>query len=146
MALVRGVGAYFALDDGGSPAGGSPATLTDISTWLDNIAGSSSMGEYDGTTFQPGVAVPVKTTVPGFADKGYALTGKWSSEVENFFAPIEGRQGLAYAYGPDGSASGKPLISGVCNVMSYSGPKAPVDGLVTFDVSLKVTSRIVSTF
>ena len=147
MRLVRGVGAYFGLDDGGSPVvEGSPATVTDISGWLDNIQGSSSMSEYDGTTFQPGVAVPVKVTVPGFADKGYALSGKWDADVENFFAPIEGRQGLPYIYGPDGTATGKPKISGLCNVMSYSGPKAPVDGLTTFEVSLKVTSRTVGVF
>jgi hypothetical protein len=146
MALVRGVGAYFALEDGGSPLGGSPAELTDISGWLDNIEGSSSMSEYDGTCFQPGVAVPVKVTVPGFADKGYTLSGKWSAEVESFFAPIEGMQGLGYAYGPDGTTAGKPMIYGVCNLMSYSGPKAPVDGLVTFDVTLKVTTRTVGTF
>jgi hypothetical protein len=139
---TRGVGASFKLADNA----GSPQTLTDISTWLNNIEGSSSMSDYDGTTFQPGVATPIKASVPGFADKGYTLAGIWSKAVEDFFSPIEGVQGLAYEYGPDGTTSGKVKISGLCNVMSYSGPKAPVDGLITFDVSLKVTSRTVGTF
>lgn len=146
MALVKGVGASFKLAD----AAGSPSTLTDISTWLSSIDPSSSPSEYDGTCFQPGVSSPLKATVPGFQDKGYALSGKWSPAVETFFATagseLEGQQGVEYEYGPDGTASGKPKISGLCNVMSYSGPKAPVDGLVTFDVVLKVTSRTVGTF
>lgn len=141
MALVKGVGASFKLGTVGSPTG-----LVDISTWLDNIEPSSSTGEYDGTTFQPGVAVPLKTTVPGFADKGYALSGKWSSDVEDHFGDLEGQQDISYEYGPDGTDAGKPKISGLCNVMSYSGPKAPVDGLVSFDAQLKVTSRNVGTF
>lgn len=139
---VKGVGASFKLAD----AAGSPETLTDISTWIKNIDGSSSMSEYDATCFQPGVSVPIKVTVPGFSDKGFSLSGIWTAAVEAFFGPIEGAQGLAYEYGPDGTTSGKPKISGLCNVMSYSGPKAPVDGLVTFDLSLKVTSRNVGTF
>jgi hypothetical protein len=141
MALVKGVGASFKLG-----SAGSPASLEDISEWLDNVDPSSSSGEYDGTTFQPGVAVPLKISVPGFADKGIALSGKWSADVENFFEALEGAQDVSYEYGPDGTSVGKPKIAGLCNVMSYSGPKAPVDGLVTFDVQLKVTSRSVSTY
>lgn len=141
MEPVKGIGASFWLDDGGSPV-----ELTDISDYLDNIDGSSNPSEYDGTTFQPGVQVPLKKSVPGFADKGFTLSGKWCAAVETFFAAIEGKQGLNYRYGPEGVVDGKPKISGLCNCMSYSGPKAPVDGLVTFDVTLKVTSRVVGTF
>jgi len=141
MALVRGVGASFKLG-----AAGSPATLTDVSGWLDSIQGSSATGEYDGTRFQPGVANPLKTTVPGFSDKGYQLSGKWDADVEDFFSPLEGVQDVSYEFGPDGTTTGKPKISGTCNVMSYSGPLAPADGLVTFTVTLKVNSRSVGTF
>ncbi len=137
----RGVGASFKLG-----SAGSPATLVDISTWLNNIEPSSSVGEYDATCFQPGVAVPLKSTIPGFADKGYALSGIWTPEVEAHFADLEGTQGVAYEYGPDGDDNGDTKISGTCNVMSYSGPKAPVDGVITFDVQLKVTTRTVGTF
>ena len=142
MDPVKGVGASFKL----SEDAGSPLTLTDISTWLDNIEPSSSTSEYDGTTFQPGVAHPLKKSVPGFADKGYSLSGKWSPAAETFFSAIEGVQGLGYEYGPDGTSAGKPKISGLCNCMSYSGAKAPVDGIETFTVELKVTSRTVGTF
>lgn len=137
----KGVLASFKLG-----SSGSPSTLVDISTWLKDIAGSSSMSEYDATCFQPGVAVPLKTTVPGFADKGYTLSGIWTAAVESHFADLEGVQGVEYEYGPEGTGSGATKITGLCNCMSYSGPKAPVDGLVTFDVTLKVTSRTVGAF
>jgi hypothetical protein len=137
----RGVGASFKLG-----SAGSPATLVDISTWLNNIEPSSSVGEYDATCFQPGVATPLKTTIPGFADKGFTLSGIWTAAVESHFAELEGLQGVAYEYGPDGATAGDTKIDGLCNVMSYSGPKAPVDGVITFDVTLKVTTRTVGVF
>jgi len=141
MALSKGVSASFKLG-----SAGSPGTPVDISTWLTNVEGSSSTSEYDGTTFQPGVAVPLKITVPGFSDKGYALSGMWSPDVEDHFEPLEGQQDVDYEYGPDGTTAGSVKITGLCNVMSYSGPKAPVDGLITWDASLKVTSRTVGVF
>lgn len=141
MSLHKGILASFKLG-----TVGSPATLVDISGWLDNIDGSSSTSEYDGTTFQPGVAVPLKVTVPGFSDKGYTLSGKWSPDVEDHFEDLEGVQGVSYEYGPQGTDPGSVKIDGLCNVMSYSGPKAPVDGIISFDVSLKVTSRAVGVF
>jgi hypothetical protein len=133
---VKGVGASFKLDNAASPN-----TLTDISTYLDSIQGSSSQEELDGTTFQPNVAVPVKNTIYGFADKGYSLSGKWSAGAESFFSGVEGLSGLDFEYGPEGTASGKTKISGRCSVGSYSGPIADVNGVITFTVEVKVTSR-----
>jgi len=138
---IRGIGASFKIDDAVSPT-----TLTDVSTYLDNIQGTSSPDRLDGTTFQPGVAAPLKVEIRGFDVKGFTLTGKWTAAAETFFSGIEGAEGLAYEYGPDGTASGKTKVTGFCNCISYSGPQSGVSSITTFTVELSVTSRSVGTF
>lgn len=138
---IRGSGASFKVDDAVSPT-----TLTDVSTWLNNIQGNSNPDRLDGTTFQPGVAAPLKTEIRGFDTKGFTLTGLWNASAETFFSGIEGAEGLAYEYGPDGTASGKTKITGFCNCISYSGPQSQVSGITTFTVELSVTARTPGTF
>ncbi len=138
---VKGIGASFKLDDGASPT-----TLTDVSTYLDNVQGSSSAEVLDGTCFQPDVQVPLKVELSGFSTKGFSLSGKWTAAAETFFAAIEGLQGLYYQYGPEGTTTGKKKIYGFCNCVSYTGPQSAVSGVTTFQVELKVTSRSVTTF
>lgn len=137
----RGIGTSFKIGDAGSPS-----TLNDVSTYLDNVQGTSSPDRLDGTTFQPGVAAPLKVEVRGFDLKGFSLTGKWTAAAETFFTGIEGVEGLDYEYGPIGTATGAPKISGQCNCISYSGPQSGVSSIVTFTVELNVTSRNSSTF
>lgn len=137
----RGIGASFKID-----TASSPSTLTDVSTYLDNIQGTSSPDRLDGTTFQPGVAAPLKVEVRGFDAKGFTLTGKWTAAAETFFTGIEGAEGLAYEYGPEGTATGAAKITGNCNCISYSGPQAGVSSIITFTVELNVTSRTSTTF
>lgn len=132
----RGIGASFKLD-----SGTSPTTLTDISTYLDNISGSSSGETVDGTTFQPGVATPLKTEIPTFVSKGYSLSGKWTAAAEAFFSAVETLTDLNYEHGPTGTTTGMKKILGLCNCTSYSGPIQGVDGVITFTVELKVTTR-----
>lgn len=143
---VRGIGASFKLSDIGSPGLGSPLDLNDVSSYLDNIQGNSNPDRLDGTTFQPNVASPLKVEIRGFDTKGFTLTGKWTAAAETFFASIEGAEGLAYEYGPEGTTSGKARITGFCNCLSYSGPQSSVTGITTFTVELSVTSRDVDTF
>jgi hypothetical protein len=139
MPAISGAGTSFKLHN-------SSAVLTDISTLLDGVDGSSDADELDGTTFQPGVAAPIKNIIPGFRTRGYTLSGKWSSTAEDFFAAIEGFQNLSYEYGPEGTATGKKKISGTCNCLSYTGPQSSVDGITTFQVELRVNTRVVATY
>jgi hypothetical protein len=134
---IKGIGTSFKVGNSGSPS-----TLTDVSTYLDNIGGSSSGERLDGTTFQPGVAHPLKVEIPGFDTKGFALTGKWTAAAETFFSAIEGLSGLPYEYGPEGTTAGKAKITGFCNCISYSGPVSSVAGITTFNVELAVTTRV----
>jgi hypothetical protein len=136
---ISGIGTSFKLDNAAD-------LLTDISTYLDGVDGSSDQDELDGTTFQPGVAVPIKNIIPGFATKGYSLSGKWSPASETFFSGIESRQGLDYEYGPGGTTVGATKITGKCACLSYTGPQSSVDGITTFSVELRVSSRTVATF
>lgn len=135
---ISGVGTSFKLDN--------PTVLTEIATYLDSVQGSSDTDELDGTTFQPGVAAPAKNIIPGFSTKGYSLSGKWTAAAETLFSAIEGLQDLDYEYGPDGTATGKTKVAGKCSCFSYSGPQSSVDGITTFTVELRVSTRTVGVF
>lgn len=138
---VKGIGASLKIGDTASPA-----SLNDVSTYLDNIQGNSNPDRLDGTTFQPNVANPLKTEIRGFDVKGFTLAGKWTHAAETFFSGIEGAEGLEYEYGPEGTTTGKSKISGTCNVLSYSGPQSSVAGITTFTCELSVTSRTSASF
>jgi hypothetical protein len=116
-------------------------TLTDISTYLDSVQGSSDTEFLDATTFQPDViGTAIKSEIPGFATKGYSLSGKWTEAAEAFFSAIEGMQNLSFEYKPDDvNITGQ--ITGICSCGSYSGPQSDVNGIITFTVELRVSSR-----
>jgi hypothetical protein len=128
-----GIKTRFKLDN-------AAGALTDISTYLDSIQGSSDTEFLDGTTFQPDAVTAIKNEIPGFATKGLSLSGKWTEAAEAFFSAIEGEQNLEYEYKPD-DPSMNSSITGTCSCGSYSGPQSSVDGIITFTVELRVQSR-----
>jgi hypothetical protein len=129
----RGIRTRFSIDD-------ENGTLTDVSTYLDSIQGSSDTEFLDGTNFQPDVANPVKDQIPSFATKGYSCTGKWSEAAHNFWSVIEGEQDLEYEYRPD-DVNTNVVIRGTASVGSYSGPQASVDGIITYSVEIAVQTQ-----
>jgi ribosomal protein L34 len=131
-----GINTYFAIGNAATPA-----VPVDRSTDLDNVAFTSEPDDLDGTTFQPGVANPSRVKVPGFRERTATLTGKWTASAETFWTAVEGVQNVNYEYGPLGDEVGKPLISGTCNVISFSGPDSSVDGVTTFGVELSILTR-----
>ena len=129
-----GIKTRFELDN-------ASGTLTDISTYLDSVQGSSDTEFLDGTTFQPDVVgSAIKDEIPGFATKGLSLSGKWTEAAEAFFSAIEGLQDLEYRYKPD-DTNITGSITGLCSCGSYSGPQSSIDGVVTFTVELRVKTR-----
>lgn len=114
--------------------------LTDVSTYCDSVQGSSDTEFLDGTNFQPDAVNPLKNEVPGFASKGYSITGKWSTAAHNFWSAIEGMQNLEYEYRPD-DPNVDINIRGTCSCGSYSGPQSSVDGIVTYSVELRVQTQ-----
>jgi hypothetical protein len=128
-----GIKTRFKLDN-------AAGALTDISTYLDSVQGSSDTEFLDGTTFQPDAVTAIKNEIPGFATKGFSLSGKWTEAAEAFFSAIEGDQNLEYEYKPD-DPNITSSITGLCSCGSYSGPQSSVDGVVTFTVELRVQAR-----
>lgn len=129
----RGIKTRFKIDN-------SLGVLTDVSTYLDSVQGSSDTEFLDGTNFQPDVASPLKDEIPGFAAKGYSLTGKWTEAAHNHWIAIEGLQNLEYEYRPD-DENVDINIRGTCSCGSYSGPQASVDGIITYSVELRVQTQ-----
>jgi hypothetical protein len=136
-----GIRTYFNLESGA----GTPVP-TDISHWLDGVTPGSDTDELDGTTFQPGVAKPIKEIIPGFTTRSMSLSVKWVEDAEVFFSEAEGAAGLAYVYGPLGSDEDMTGVGGDCNCLSWTGPVSTVDGVITGTVELRATSRAVGTF
>lgn len=141
MPGLAGIRTYFNLG-----SGATPSVPTDISRWLDGVTPGSDTDELDGTTFQPGVASPVKEIVAGFTTRSMSLSVKWAEAAELFFSLVDKKTGIAYAYGPLGKDLGMVGISGLCNVLSWTGPISTVDGVITGTLELRATSRTVGTF
>jgi len=118
----------------------------DISRYLDGITPSSQTDELDGTTFQPGVAAPIKDIIAGFRTRALSLSSKWTPAAELFFSGVEGQQDLPYLYGPLGSDEGMTGIKGLCTVLSWTGPVSTVDGIITGTAEVRCSTREVGAF
>jgi hypothetical protein len=129
---IAGINTYFGLG-----TGAAPATATDVSEYLDGVEPTKDTDELDGTTFRK----PSKVIIPGFKTISYSLSGKWSRDAHTHFRGIEGKTGVAYEYGPEGNTTASVKITGVCSVLSYSGPVAGVDSITTFTVELRVDTE-----
>lgn len=137
--MAKGIGAGFKIDS-------SVNVLTNVSTYLRGISGSSDVNRIDETTLQPDVAAPIKTEVAGFRTFGYSLTVLWTAASFTFFQAIEGLEGLDYEHAPAGFTAGDQKIYGLCNCLSVSPPSASPDGTQEFTVELNVTTRSVGTY
>jgi hypothetical protein len=115
-----------------------PLTIDDVSDFLDGIEPSSDNPELDGTTFRHTQMV----YRAGIGKKGFSLKGKWSKEADAFFAPLEGKSGVGYEYGPQGKTAGDVKISGLTTVLSYSGPVNSFEGISTFTVTLRTETTV----
>lgn len=129
---VLGINTYFAL---GSAT--TPSTVQDISDFLTAVDPSEDTDEQDATTFRR----PMKRMLAGQNNVGYSLSGYFSKEAHQFFAPLRGKTDVAFEYGPGGDEDGEVKISGTCTVLSYSDPAASVDGVNAFTVELRIISR-----
>jgi hypothetical protein len=129
---ILGINTYFALGDAVAPT-----VVQDISDFLTAVDPSEDTDEQDATTFRN----PMKRMLAGMTEVGYTLTGYFSAEAHNFFAPLRGMTDVAFEYGPGGNAVGDVKISGTCTVMSYADPSASVDGVNGFTVELKILTR-----
>ena len=136
---IRGAGLSFRLAS-------ATYVMTEIAIWLNDLGADASADELDGSVFSPGATLPVKVTLFGATTRSYALSGRWNPTVETFFSALSGMQNVPYQHSPEGTAVGKVLISGDCNVGAWSGPVQSVDGVIGFTIPLSVNTRNVSTW
>jgi hypothetical protein len=132
-----GIITYFALGDSAAPT-----VVQDISDFLTNVDPGEDTDEQEATTFRR----QSKRILAGFSDIKYTLTGYYSEEAYEFFAPLRKMEGVAFEYGPGGNAVGKTKISGLCTVFSFPDPSSDVNGVPGITVELKITERTVGTF
>jgi len=130
---IAGISTYFALGDGAPTL----EVISDISDFLDGVEPSEDVDELDGTTFRR----ESRNIIAGFRTVGYSLSGKWSASAHAFFSPLRGKTNVSFEYGPEGKDTGMTLISGHCNVLSYSGPVAAHDAVTTFTVELRIVDQ-----
>ena len=130
---LAGIVTYFGLAPAATPTG----PVDDVSDFLDGVESSEDTDELDATTFRR----TTKNIIAGFSTNNLSLSGKWSSDAHAFFSPLRKLTGVSYEYGPEGKTAGNVKISGTCNVLSYSGPVASVDGITTFTVELRLNSQ-----
>jgi hypothetical protein len=141
MAGLSGAGASFKLGNSTeTPAGG---VLTEIATWLEDIASDASTDELDATTFSPGATAPIKSIIFGATERTFTLTGRWVPAAETFFNAVNGMSNRTYEYGPEGTTAGKTKISGTVNVGAWSGPQQSVGGVIAFTITMKTNTRVV---
>lgn len=120
--------------------------VTEVAIYLDSISPKNTPDKLDGTTFQPGVAAPKKTLIPGFSTESWSLKGKWSAAAHAAFRALNGVVDVPYVYGPDGTASGKTKISGLANLSGYSGADSSVAGITSFTIDMDVTTSVDGVF
>lgn len=131
---THGSGAHFAVNDG--------TTLQTLSTYITSTDWNPTQDTHDDTTYGNtghtfrGGLTNGTITINGFWDKtattgpDAVLTGLLSVKTP-----------VAYAFGPDGNASGKVKKSGNCLLNSYS-VSAPVADLVTFSAQFNLSGAV----
>lgn len=121
----------------------SSPTLTDISTYLNNVDFPEDIGVEDTSTFgtQP------KTYTVTQTDGTITISGPWDSTLDAHLNGVKGQAAsLSYEYGPEGGDTGDVKYSGECFMTSY-GKSGSVGGVAQFTASFQCTGAItVGTF
>jgi hypothetical protein len=72
---------------------------------------------------------------------------KWSDAAVQLSRGVKGAVGLAYEYGPNGGTPGKPMISGVCNVLrAQTIGGADPNALTELEVELNLNTEVHGVF
>lgn len=108
---------------------GTAASETDISTYVKTSSAPISPGKEDTTTHGNG----------GFASSTVTITsgtvpfsGIWNPTIDAILQPLRGVEGKSCIWGPAGSTTGLPKISGLGFVSKYDR-KSDAKGILTFD-------------
>lgn len=137
----HGKNAYFALDNASGSLINISSTLNEIGLPRDiETAETTAFGDAD------------KTYIVGLGDATVSLSGMFDATVDS---QINGAisalksgavSSLTFNYGPTGSASATPKLSGEALITSYE-VSSPVGDVITYSLELQVTGGVTaSTF
>lgn len=133
MPFRHGKNAVFKVDNSGG-------TLTDISTYLDDISMPRSIETAETTTF--GVTGGAKTYVVGLNDATISVSGKYDATVDAHLAGILGQEAsVSFEYGAAGSTVGFIKFTGECFLTKYD-LKSPVGDVVTFSADFQISGPV----
>jgi hypothetical protein len=116
-----------------------PGTVTDISTYCDEVSLPRKIDTAETTTFGAGA----KTYVVGYPDATITLKGKWDSVLDAQLAAVIGFDtALAFEHGPESSTTGRVKYTGNCYLTDYQ-TTTPVGDVVSWTGTLQVTGAFV---
>ena len=136
MAFIHGKGAAFSIDN----AAGS---LTDISTYVDEVSFPQTVETGETTTFQQNS----KTYIVGLRDSTLSVSGKVDPAADLIISALidalsAGSLATAsWEFGPAGSAASAIKYTGEALVTGYD-LSTPVGDVVTFSLDLQVTGDV----
>lgn len=134
MAFKHGKNAVFKVDNSGG-------TLTNISTYLNNISMPRSIETGETTSF----GNSAKTYIVGLSDSTLSIDGTWDATLDAHLAGVLGQDAsLTFEYGPEGSGTGAIKYTGECFLTSFE-TSSPVADVVTFTAEFQVTGTITRT-
>lgn len=127
MAAVHGKGTEFKVDSSGG-------TLTDISTYCDNV---DFPGLSADTAEVTGFGATSKSYVAGQLAGTISVSGAWDATLDAVMAGIVGKTG-SFSHKPGGGAV---TYTGECICTSYQ-ISATKDGAVTWSASFQITGDV----
>lgn len=129
MAATHGKSAQFYLTDSGSTERNITAGLTSAAiARTADVAETSALGD------------SAKTYVAGLKDATIPLGGPRDATIEGYVEGVVGTS-TAFAYFPEGSASGKIKYSGSVIITAYN-PSSSVDDATRWSAECQVTGAV----
>lgn len=134
----HGKNASFALDNSGG-------TLTDISDTVNEVTLPRSIETAETTAFGD----DDKTYIVGLGDATISVSGMFDATVDSHINGVISalKSGSvttsSFEYGPAGSVSGSPQLTGEALITSYE-IGTPVGDVVTYSLELQVTGSVAS--
>lgn len=116
---------------------GTPGTATDISNTVTEVSFPREIETAETTAF----GSSAKTYIVGLSDATLSISGSFDATVDAQLAGLVGVDGVAFEYGPEGSATGRIKYTGSCVLTSYE-TAASVGDLVTFSAEFQVSGAV----
>ena len=131
MAFAHGKGADFRLDNSGG-------SLTNISTYLDDVSFPQTIETAETTTF----GASSKSYIVGLRDATISLSGKQDATLDAHISAVLGPAAtLSFQYSPEGTGSGAIKYTGECIVTGYD-VSAPIGDVVSVSIDLQVSGDV----